>query len=87
MSRLHDDVVLAVQLRFGDRVLSQQYKFPLQILQNIRRPCPKNIVQPGSNPLDYWDFSIKTDLRKKLIDMIATDIAVSIGVAFEKEFE
>lgn len=86
MSRDHDDVALAVQLRFGDRVLGQEYRFPLAHLQNIRRPA-NPLGSPSLDARDYWDFSTRTHLRQKLIDMIAINIAASIATAFDKEFE
>lgn len=80
------NVHLRLEMCFGDRVLGYTYRFPAGHLELIRRP-PNPLEQHGSDPRDVWDFSRRLNMRQKVIDMISTEIALSIATAFDKELE
>lgn len=86
MSGDPDDVELLVRMRFGNQIFSQSYRFSHGHLDLIRRP-PNPLEQPGSDPRDLWDFSRRLNMRQKVIDMISTEIALSMATAFDKEFD
>lgn len=77
-----DQVRMRVTFDFRDKLLSYQHEFPTEHMDFLCRP---RFPADPTNGQAMYDFQHKVEMRKKIIDLIANQVAAAIASVFERD--
>lgn len=77
------EVTLRVEMQFDDTLLGQAYRFSQEHVLVLMEPVP-TAAEMANTPELHATFLDRREMRKRIIDMICGNIALSIAQALEK---